>query len=465
MADHGSKLVEAATRTAARVGKVAGRALTLKVLAAASPILLLVLVLVISLILGVTLIAGISNSVQAQNAQCYTTGPRLSNGTNLSFPLTDGDFTLTSGFGPRWGTEHNGQDFGARIGTPIYAAADGIVTRAGPASGFGQWIVLDHEIEGRGTVSTVYGHMPSDGGVLVRQGDTVTAGQMIGKVGNNGQSTGPHLHFEVWQGGRFGGTPQDPMPWLKGDGSGNQTGNPLPAPQAPGSAPQPAPGDSGGDAGSASGAPSRQELLPQPPVGAQMEQQLTADRVANAETIIGVGKGMGIPPRGWVIALAISLQESNLVNLQGGDRDSLGLFQQRPSQGWGSREQITDPKYSAQKYYEAFQSMIMNNPAHSDWEQQPLWKVGAIVQRPAAEYEIEYAKWEALSVNIVRAHYGAAELSISGGNPGEGCVSGESDTRAAPAADGGMVVIPVALAAAGFRRRLPIAGIAAGHKQ
>ncbi|ODQ92878.1 peptidase M23, partial [Dietzia alimentaria] len=85
--------------------------------------------------------------------------------------------------------------------------------RRGPASGFGNWIVIDHTIDGQ-PYSTVYGHMWDDG-VDVQVGDTVAAGQHIGEVGNNGQSTGAHLHFEVWQGGRLtGGSETDPQPWL-----------------------------------------------------------------------------------------------------------------------------------------------------------------------------------------------------------------------------------------------------------
>src|SRR6185369_8357664 len=68
-------------------------------------------------------------------------------------------------------------------------------------SGFGQWIVVDSQTR-TGLVSTVYGHMYPNG-VLVRQGATVTAGQHIADVGSNGQSTGPHLHFEYWEGGRL----------------------------------------------------------------------------------------------------------------------------------------------------------------------------------------------------------------------------------------------------------------------
>jgi murein DD-endopeptidase MepM/ murein hydrolase activator NlpD len=111
---------------------------------------------------------------------------------------------VTSGFGARWGTTHYGLDFAAPIGTPIYAAADGVVIEAGPASGFGLWVRIQHE---DGTI-TVYGHMQS---FSVREGQQVKAGEQIARTGNRGQSTGPHLHFEVWE---PGGRKIDPKPWL-----------------------------------------------------------------------------------------------------------------------------------------------------------------------------------------------------------------------------------------------------------
>ena len=116
-------------------------------------------------------------------------------------PVADGTFKLTSGFGPRGNSFHQGIDLAASEGTDIFAAMDGTVAAAGPASGFGQWIVVDSQTP-TGKVSTVYGHMYPDG-VLVRQGESVKEGQHIANIGNNGQSTGPHLHFEWWKGGRL----------------------------------------------------------------------------------------------------------------------------------------------------------------------------------------------------------------------------------------------------------------------
>lgn len=86
------------------------------------------------------------------------------------------------------------------------------------------------------------------------------------------------------------------------------------------------------------------------PIGGTAEN-LTPEQTQNAKTIIAVGKARRVPEYGWVIALATALQESRLQNLNYGDRDSLGLFQQRPSAGWGSVAQLQDPTYEATAFY------------------------------------------------------------------------------------------------------------------
>ncbi|GAA2813425.1 M23 family metallopeptidase [Saccharopolyspora taberi] len=113
--------------------------------------------------------------------------------------------TFTSGFGARWGTTHKGVDIANSIGTPIKSVAAGKVVSAGPASGFGQWVRVQHD---DGTV-TVYGHINT---IDVSVGQRVGAGEKIATMGNKGQSTGPHLHFEVLQGGS---TKINPLPWLQ----------------------------------------------------------------------------------------------------------------------------------------------------------------------------------------------------------------------------------------------------------
>ncbi|MFC9999611.1 peptidoglycan DD-metalloendopeptidase family protein [Nocardia sp. NPDC127526] len=153
---------------------------------------------------------------------CPPTTSTTSGGTGAlppgskAWPMREGTYTFSDYFGTRGGA-HQGVDMAAADGTPIYAAADGLVTEAGPASGFGRWIVLSHNLSGH-AYTTVYGHMWDDGlvyadGTPVQVGDQVSAGQQIALVGSNGGSTGPHLHFEVWD-GAWGTSVIDPLPWL-----------------------------------------------------------------------------------------------------------------------------------------------------------------------------------------------------------------------------------------------------------
>ncbi|WP_423132899.1 M23 family metallopeptidase [Gordonia malaquae] len=123
-------------------------------------------------------------------------------------PISD-KYSLTSAFAPRWGAFHGGLDMAAPLGTPIHAVTDGVVVNAGPASGYGNWV----QVKGADGTITMYGHMSSSG-VKVTKGEKVTAGDVIALVGNEGFSTGPHLHFEVWIPKGGGYFKIDPAPWL-----------------------------------------------------------------------------------------------------------------------------------------------------------------------------------------------------------------------------------------------------------
>ena len=117
---------------------------------------------------------------------------------------------MTSCFCERWGSFHAGIDLAGELGSPILAVGDGTVIAAGPASGFGNWVVIQHS---NGDVS-IYGHMQY---FFVHKGQQVKAGERIALVGDEGFSTGPHLHFEVHQGG-LAGPKIDPVPWLRARG-------------------------------------------------------------------------------------------------------------------------------------------------------------------------------------------------------------------------------------------------------
>ena len=128
--------------------------------------------------------------------------------------------TKTSGFGPRWhpilkqNRNHNGVDWAAPTGTPIYAAGPGRVSYAGVAGGYGNVIYIDH-----GGSETRYAHLNAFAD-LGRTGAQVQGGDLIGYVGTTGRSTGPHLHFEL----RVGGQPVDPLTYV-GASTGGQPGS------------------------------------------------------------------------------------------------------------------------------------------------------------------------------------------------------------------------------------------------
>ncbi|MCF7553753.1 M23 family metallopeptidase [Pseudonocardia sp. WMMC193] len=140
-------------------------------------------------------------------------------GVAYAFPTVG---RLTSAAGPRWGGTHYGMDIANRVGTPIFAVADGVVVDSGPASGFGLWVRIRHS---DGSLS-VYGHIDRS---LVRQGQSVRAGDRIALMGNRGQSTGPHLHLEIWA---ADGARADPGKWLARRGLSVEA-----APRAGGAAP------------------------------------------------------------------------------------------------------------------------------------------------------------------------------------------------------------------------------------
>jgi murein DD-endopeptidase MepM/ murein hydrolase activator NlpD len=135
--------------------------------------------------------------------------------------------------------------------------------------------------------------------------------------------------------------------------------------------------------------------------------ELTEDQVRNAAVIVKVGQNLQIPPRGWVVAVATALQESHLVNLPNlganNDHDSIGLFQQRPSQGWGTLEQLADPAYQAHKFFEKLSTI-------NGWENLPLTVAAQMVQRSA--FPSAYARHEPLAAQVVDLLTGGASRAV-----------------------------------------------------
>lgn len=161
--------------------------------------------------------------------------------------------------------------------------------------------------------------------------------------------------------------------------------------------------------------------------------ELGADQAVNAATISAVGTSRGMPERAVTIALATALQESGLRNLDHGDRDSVGLFQQRPSQGWGSAGQIMDPVYSASRFYARLDKI----PGYAHL---PLTVAAQQVQRSG--FPEAYAKHEpdATVLSAALTGHAAASLTCSGTvrrGPGD-----PARVRAALIHDFGKAVLP-----------------------
>lgn len=135
------------------------------------------------------------------------------------------------------------------------------------------------------------------------------------------------------------------------------------------------------------------------------------EQISNAATIVAVGKQNNVPQHGWIIALVTAIQESGLRNLDHGDRDSLGLFQQRASQGWGSPAQIRDPAYSATQFYQHLLAV-------PDWQQKSVNDAAQTVQNSGVP-------------NAYGRHEPAAHQLLAGVG-GASCPSSPTDTWAIP---------------------------------
>ncbi|MFJ8795100.1 C40 family peptidase [Streptomyces sp. NPDC102462] len=143
------------------------------------------------------------------------------------------------------------------------------------------------------------------------------------------------------------------------------------------------------------------------------------EQIPNAEAIQATGVAMKVPARGQIVALATALQESGLRNLDYGDRDSLGLFQQRPSQGWGSATEIRKPVYASTKFYEALLKV-------SGWQSMTVVQAAQAVQKSG--YPEAYAKWEPLATAVQKAiAKSLSQKDGSGRGSGSDGVSAQTD--------------------------------------
>ncbi|OKJ77959.1 hypothetical protein AMK30_02820 [Streptomyces sp. CB02460] len=169
--------------------------------------------------------------------------------------------------------------------------------------------------------------------------------------------------------------------------------------------------------------------------------RLTPEQAANAATISAVGTTRGMPERAVTIALATALQESALHNLDHGDRDSLGLFQQRPSQGWGTARQIMDPVYAAGKFYQHLAKV----PGYS---RLPLTEAAQRVQRSG--FPQAYAKHEPDAALLAAALTGRTPAALDCEPPRTTAGTGDpAKVRAALVTAFGRGVLPAGTGTAG----------------
>jgi hypothetical protein len=131
---------------------------------------------------------------------------------------------------------------------------------------------------------------------------------------------------------------------------------------------------------------------------------LSTEQAANAATISAIATARQLPTRAVTIALATALQESKLINIEYGDRDSVGLFQQRPSQGWGSSGQIMDPRYAVGKFFDA----LVKVPG---WRTMRLTAAAQAVQKSA--HPTAYQRWEDQATTLAKAFTGAEPALVS----------------------------------------------------
>lgn len=227
---------------------------------------------------------------------------------------------------------------------PVVAARAGAVSKVDSSTGGGNFVEIDH---GGGLV-TRYLHLSAQ---EVEVGDAVWAGKLIGRQGSTGNSTGPHLHFEVLQSGQS----TDPRPWLEEQGvdlapTGATekappvvTENPGPVQPVPGPAPVNPEDPPGGT----------NPVMPDLP---EKVGPYEGEQVLNAGYVIKAGQDMDLDAHSITIGVMTAMGESSLINLDHGDEagpDSRGLFQQRDNGAWGSYEDRMNPTIASTNFYKA----------------------------------------------------------------------------------------------------------------
>lgn len=387
--------------------------------------------LVTSMVTGTVTMAASANPCVAGGAAVAPAGP-------VRAPFA-GQFTYTSAYGMRIhpvlgrAAMHNGADLVSLPAPgPVLAVQAGRVVAAAAAGSAGNMVVIDH---GAG-LQTRYLHLAS---MSVQAGADVVAGQRIGVEGSTGRSTGPHLHFEVHQGGEA----TDPVAWLTSQGVA------MPGLGGTGSGAGEVPAGGGVTASVVSAAagprPSATVGLDRSnPAGreaAQMQMPTRigaygGEQISNAAQIVRAGQDLGIDERGLAIGIMTAIGESTLINVNRGDAvgpDSRGVFQQRANGAWGSSADRMNPRVAATNFFRALQGV--------DYAAMAPTRAAHAVQANADPNH--YAPYWGDAVRILSELTSHPELLASLG-AAEGAAPGCDPAAVAAAGGGGGAQVPVA---------------------
>ncbi|MFF2205997.1 M23 family metallopeptidase [Streptomyces sp. NPDC058145] len=176
--------------------------------------------------------------------------------------------------------------------------------------------------------------------------------------------------------------------------------------------------------------PGGQVTVPLNPQGKQQSVNWTQEQKRNASVITNVARSRGLPPRAAVIGVATAIQESMLKNIHHGDHDSQGLFQQRPSQGWGTLAQVTDPIHASNSFFERLANV-------DKWQTKPLTQTAQNVQRSG--FPDAYAKWEKAAGELVAKSWGKKAVLTTT----SGCDAVENAAHSTDAKNNGAWALPV----------------------
>ncbi|MER6928887.1 peptidoglycan DD-metalloendopeptidase family protein [Micrococcus luteus] len=423
--------------------------------AAAVMVIVIVMLLVIALIMGMIVFLG--GAEQARRAQtsswCNPAQAGVMAGNGIAVPAVG---LVTSGFGQRDNpfssgqyansdrpglTNHTAVDIGGMpMGAPIYTALDGtvsVVTLGGQEKGNG---VL---IDSGGGVQILYWHMANDT-ITVREGQTVKAGQQIGGAGDTGVARGVHLHMDV----RVNGEHVDPAEFFRPRGLILELRQPVRLAEGAGGSPGGAGGSAGpssASSGTASVRPagasvsgsSAQDGAPDPSVPVRItlpegiDYTLKPEQVRNAATIIGVGRDLGVSDQAIIVALMTAMQESMLYVLAsaavpeslsyphdrlGVNKDSVNLFQQRTSTGWGSVSDIMNPEYATRAFFGGPTGPLNGYPRGlldvPGWEGMRPGVAAQTVQMSG--HPDGYHKWESAAGQVLGQVTGTAPVGCQG---------------------------------------------------